>query len=45
MSNPPAGWYPDPKMPVTLFFCDDTVWSPTAVEAMHQAADVEGGDD
>ena len=32
MSNSPAGWYPDPDTPHTLFFWDSTVWSQTAVE-------------
>jgi len=45
MSLPPAGWYPDAKMPATLFFCDDAVWSQTAVvEAIHQAVDAAGDD-
>ena len=41
MSTPPAGWYPDPKMPATLFFCDDAVWSQIAVPPMHPAVHVE----
>ena len=31
-------------LPVTLFFCDDTVWSQTTVEAMHPGVHVKGDD-
>ena len=41
MSLPPAGWYPDAKMPATLFFCDDAVWSQTVVPPMQPAVYVE----
>jgi hypothetical protein len=44
MSNPPAGWYADQTLPVTLFFCDDAVWSQTLVEATHPVAHVDGDD-
>ena len=44
MSNTPAGLYADQSMLATLFFCDDTVWSQTAMEPMHPVVHVEGGD-
>ena len=44
MSNTPAGLYADQSMLATLFFCDDAVWSQTAVETMHPVVHVDGDD-